>query len=373
VHGTGPVYIERLQLQDFRNFSLVELAPAQEGVTLVVGPNGSGKTNLLESVSYLATLKSFRGAQVAAMVRAGRDRAFVAAKAQLGQRSVDLAAEITASRAGVLRVNNQTMRRSSDFVGLLQVSIFSPDDMAIVKTGPSARRDFLDQLLVAMSPKLAGVLASFERSLRQRNAILRSGGGVLSTSARRVLASWDVQVAEAGEALAAAREGLVEALRPRLQVAYGLLGGTEGVDIAYERSWEGPLLRCLDCSVQEDLRQGATTVGPQRDDLYLLLGDMSARAQASQGQQRSLALAMKLAAHELLGVHYGSTPVLLLDDVFSELDRQRAAALASCLRDGQVLVATAGEVPKDLNVAEVVQVSAGSLSRGSVAGSGGGI
>lgn len=366
------MYIERLQLQDFRNFSQAELVPAREGVTLVVGPNGSGKTNLLESVSYLATLKSFRGAHIAAMVRTGRDKAFVVARADLGQRNVDLAAEIVGSRAGVLKVNNQTVRRSSDFAGLLQVSVFSPDDMAIVKTGPSARREFLDVLLMAMSPKLAGVIASFERSLRQRNAVLRSGGGVLSASAKRVLASWDAQVAEAGEALAAAREGLVEALRLRLQAAYERLGGTEDVEITYERSWEGPLRSRLECSVQEDLRQGVTTVGPQRDDLCLGLGGMSAREQASQGQQRSLALAMKLAAHELLGAHHGSTPVLLLDDVFSELDRERRAALASCLCAGQVLVATAGEVPKGLDVAQMVQVSAGSFSRRSPAGRGDG-
>ncbi len=359
------MHVEKVLLRDFRNFRQAELVLPPEGVTVLTGPNGSGKTNLLEAVGYLATLKSFRSAPLAALVRSGQASAFVAARAQSGLRVLDLSAEITTSGGGRLKVNNQPVRRSPDFVGLLQVTVFSPGDIAVVKEGPSARRDFLDTLLVEMSPAFARTLASFERSLRQRSALLRSSGGVLSTSMKRVLASWDAQVAQTGEALAEAREGVVEALRPKVQAAYGRLGGKEEVLLAYERSWLGALLACLERCLGEDLKQGVTTVGPHRDDLRLCLGGMPARAQASQGQQRSLALALKLASHELLGEHHRTTPVLLLDDVFSELDEQRSGALASCLHQGQVLVAMAGRVPASLEVAEVVGVKDGSLQGGS--------
>jgi len=362
------VYVERAQLREFRNYSEAELSLAAEGVTVLRGPNGAGKTNLLEALGYLATLKSFRGAQSSAMVRSGHERAFVGARVRAGPRVVDLSAEIVAFGGGRLKVNSQYVRRSGDFAGLLQVTVFSPDDVAIVKEGPSGRRDFLDNLVGALWPELSHSGASFERSLRQRNALLRSSGGTLSTAMRRVLASWDAQVAEAGEALAEARRAAVAALQPRAQHAYERLGGEESVQLGYEQTWARPLLECLERSLEDDLKQGATTRGPHRDDLWLGLGGLPARVQASQGQQRGLVLALKLASHELLMERSGTAPVLLLDDVFSELDARRSAALASCLPGGQALVATAGELPACLQVAAVVEVSAGSFRRSANSG-----
>lgn len=353
------MYIEELSLSQFRNYEQASLKLAPSGVTLFVGPNGSGKSNLLEAVAYLATLKSFRGAPAAVMVRVGQPRAVLAARVRRENRIVDVSAEITLSGSGRLTVNRQPVRRSADFAGLLHVIVFCPDDLEIVKAGPSVRREFLDALLVEVSPPSASLLASFDRALRQRNALLRSASGVMSGGMRRVLEAWDAQVAETGEALARARRQLVDALAPRAREAYGGLGGTEAAELAYDKTWASPLLESLQSCLAEDLRLGVTTAGPHRDDLHLLLGGMPARVQASQGQQRTLALALRLAAYDLVAASCGSAPVMVLDDVFSELDGQRAAALAASLPESQVLVATAGPAPPGLRAVACVEVRAG--------------
>ncbi len=356
------MHVTHLAVFDFRNYERAELDPAEEGVTLLVGPNGAGKTNLLEALCYAASLRSFRGTPPPALVRAGHEQGFVSVSAKRGERFVQLEVELLVSGRGRLRLNRQAVRRPEAFVGSLLVTVFSPDDIALVKSGPQARRDYLDDLVVGLSPKLALVAANFERSLRQRNALLRSAGGFLRPGMEGVLDVWDLKVAEAGEALAIARESLVESLVPEVQAAYGHLGGGETVELSYQRSWEGGLLSALERSRAEDVRRGLTNTGPQRDDLHIGLGGLGARTQASQGQQRSIALALRLGGHALLSGQEGSSPVLLLDDVFSELDERRRSALAACLPLGQALVTAAGAVPGNLRVANSVQVRAGSLS-----------
>jgi DNA replication and repair protein RecF len=236
------VHVTHLAVFDFRNYERAELDPAEEGVTLLVGPNGAGKTNLLEALCYAASLRSFRGTPPPALVRAGHEQGFVSVSAKRGERFVQLEVELLVSGRGRLRLNRQAVRRPEAFVGSLLVTVFSPDDIALVKSGPQARRDYLDDLVVGLSPKLALVAANFERSLRQRNALLRSAGGFLRPGMEGVLDVWDLKVAEAGEALAIARESLVESLVPEVQAAYGHLGGGETVELSYQRSWEGGLL-----------------------------------------------------------------------------------------------------------------------------------
>ena len=355
------MYIEHLAVWDYRNFSRAELRPSPEGVTLLVGPNGSGKTNLLEAIGYVASLRSFRASPVPSLVRAGCQHALVSIAAGRDGRAVQLEAEVLLSGRGRLRLNRQPVARPEDFVGALLVTVFSPDDIELVKGGPQARRDYLDAMLFALWPKLALAGASLERALRQRNALLRSAGGVLRAGMAGVLDVWDDKVAEAGEVVAAARERLVGALVPEVEAAYGELGGRDSVRLHYERSWDGGLLDALRRSRAVDLRRGVTGVGPQRDELQLSLDGLTARVQASQGQQRSLALALRLGGHALVTRRHGTAPVLLLDDVFSELDRRRSVALADCLPPGQVLLTTAGPVPAELSVRATAEVRAGSV------------
>ena len=264
------------------------------------------------------------------------------------------------------RLNRQPLRRNDDVLGSVLVTVFSPDDIEVVKGGPQLRRDYLDDLLVALHPKHHAARAELERVLKQRNALLRSANGALRPNVEGVLDVWDAKLASVGEAVAEERESLVSSLRPQVDQAYSRLstramGPTVTVDLGYERSWDGRLLDALHASRAEDVRRAVTSLGPQRDDLVIWVHGLAARTQASQGEQRSVALALRLGGHALVTDRQGTSPVLLLDDVFSELDPGRCAALASCLPDGQTLLTAAGPVPEALTVVERVQVRAGTV------------
>jgi DNA replication and repair protein RecF len=358
------VFVEQVSLTDFRNYVAAELQPAREGVTLLQGENGAGKTNLLEAVAYLATLRSFRGAPAGLLVRSGQQQAVLRAHADRAGRSLLVEAELNLSGRDRFRLNRQPLRRNDDVLGSVLVTVFSPDDIEVVKGGPQLRRDYLDDLLVSLRPKHHAARAELERVLKQRNALLRSANGMLRPNVEGVLDVWDAKLASAGEVVAQEREALVINLRPEVDQAYSRLStggvGTAGVvDLVYERSWDGPLLEALHASRAEDLRRAVTSVGPQRDDLVISVRGLAARAQASQGEQRSVALALRLGGHALVTDRQGTSPVLLLDDVFSELDPSRCAALASCLPEGQTLLTAAGPVPAALPVVKRAQVRAG--------------
>jgi DNA replication and repair protein RecF len=253
------------------------------------------------------------------------------------------------------------LRRAEDFVGGLLVTVFSPDDIGIVKGGPERRREMLDTVATSLSPGHELNLSLLERAVRQRNALLRAAGGSLRRAMENVLDVWDSKLAEAGEAVVAAREKLVGLLEPEVVSAYSALGGSAPVELRYQRSWDGGLLEALKASRALDLSRGATATGPQRDDLLIGLSGLLARSQASQGQQRGLALALRLGAHALVARYHATSPVLLLDDVFSELDPARSAALAACLPEGQAFLTVAGQWPRQLPVAATVAVRDGSF------------
>ena len=275
-----------------------------------------------------------------------------------------------------MRVNRQPLRRTDDLLGLVLVTVFSPDDIEVVKGGPQFRRQYLDDLLVVLQPRYNAACAELDRVLKQRNALLRSANGALRGSMVSTLDVWDSKLASVGEAIVEAREGLVVLLEKETDKAYRQLserqggdddgGGCDGggVRLRYERSWRGPLLAALDEARAEDVRRGVTSVGPQRDEMYTSIRGLAARTQASQGEQRSLALSLRLGGHTLVSDRQGSSPVLLLDDVFSELDPRRSAALASCLPEGQALLTTAGPVPSGLPVAHSARVHDGVVERG---------
>jgi DNA replication and repair protein RecF len=329
---------------------------------VVVGGNGEGKTNLLEAIGYLATLSSFRGVPNDALVRAGCEQAVVRASGTRAERTLLIESEITRAGRGRVTVNRQPLRRTRDLLGAVRTSVFSPDDLALVKGAPSERRRYLDEALVSLHPRHDATRAELERVLRQRNSLLRQAAGRVSADVAVTLDVWDAKLAEVGEAWAALRAGLVERLAPRLADAYASLSGTRGhaVEARYEAPWRARGLgAALAAGRDDDVRRGTTLVGPHRDELALSLRGLPARTHASQGEQRALALSLRLAAHVLVTEDVGEPPVLLLDDVFSELDAARSAALVGHLPPGQAVLTTAGTVPERASPDVVVRIEAG--------------
>jgi DNA replication and repair protein RecF len=360
------VYLEHLSVSNFRNYVAAELQPAPQGVTLLQGDNGAGKTNLLEAVGYFATLRSFRGAPTTSLVRSGTEQAVLRARANRQGRALLIEAEVNVSGRDKVQLNRQPLRRHDELLGAVLVTVFSPDDIEVVKGAPQSRRQYLDEILVALHPKHNAAHVELERVLKQRNALLRSAAGTLRGSMASTLDVWDSKLADVGEAIADARESLVVSLQDESDQAYLKLSAAPGanggvVGLRYERSWEGSLMTALGGARNEDVRRGVTSVGPQRDDLFLSIEGLAARTQASQGEQRSLALALRLGGHSLVTARQSSSPLLLLDDVFSELDPHRSAALAACLPEGQTLLTSAGPVPEGLPVAQHALVRDGTL------------
>ena len=354
--------ISTLWLTDFRCFETTTFEPDPNGLTVLRGENGAGKTSLLEAVAWLATQRSFRGAPREAMIRAGAPQAVIRAEASSGTRQLLVEAELPAHGAARAQVNRQPVRRRADLGQAVRVSVFSPDDLALVQEGPSHRREYLDDTLVGRHPRFESLHDEVERILRQRSALLRQAGrseAAVETS----LDVWDARLASAGEALASAREELANSLSPLVGDAYGRLARTEpgAVELSYRRSWDGPLDRALAAARRDDLRRQATTVGPHRDELEISVEGRPARSQASQGEQRSVALALRLAAHHLACAEHEEPPILLLDDVFSELDLHRATALVELMPPGQTILTTAVDPPSIVTPDRVVEVAHGRL------------
>ncbi|MGI8491695.1 MAG: DNA replication/repair protein RecF [Acidimicrobiales bacterium] len=366
------MHLEHLWLADFRNYAAAELEPAREGLTVVTGDNGQGKTSLLEAIGYLATLRSFRGAPPEALIRVGAERAVVRATGRREARELLVEAELQAKGRGRVQLNRQPLRRGRDLLGALRATVFTPDDLSLVKGGPQHRREYLDEMLVSLHPRHDATQTELERVLKQRNALLRSATGVgrPDPNLEPTLDVWDAKMADAGERLVAAREGLTRALLPLVAGAYAELavaggrGGQlpgAGIGLEYQRSWTGPLVEALTAARRDDLRRGVTTVGPQRDEVAMTIAAMPARSHGSQGEQRTLALALRLAGHHLVTDRVGTAPVLLLDDVFSELDAARASGLLAALPSGQAVLTTAGDIPAGADPALVLRVRDGRI------------
>ena len=347
--------VARLALTDFRCYPAVDLV-LPSGVTVVSGANGEGKTSLLEALSWAATTHSFRGVPDAALVRSGTEGAFVRVAVQDPDREQLLEAEIRAVGRNRVRMNRHPLARARDLLGLLRVTVFAPDDLQLVKGGPAGRRAYLDDLLVAVAPRYDAVQAEYDRVLKHRNALLRQG--LRGPDAESTLVVFDEQLVHAGSELVRGRLRLTARLVPAVRDAYrGLAGEADDVDADYEAEWaEGsvapaaedvePLLRAALVERRAaEVDRGVTLVGPHRDEWRLRLAGLDARTHASQGEQRTLALGLRLAGHKVCAEVVGTEPVLLLDDVFSELDPARAEALVSELPAGQTLITTASTVP----------------------------
>ena len=357
--------ITRLWLTDFRSYRQLEL-PLTSGLTAVCGPNGVGKTNLLEALGLMATLKSFRGAPVDSLIRRGAEAAVVRAEGRRDEREVLIELELSKGRTRA-QVNRQRLRRSRDLLGAIRTTVFAPDDLALVKEGPALRRTFLDEVLVALDPAADGVVTGLDRILRQRNALLRQCHGRLDDGAALTLDVWDEKLASAGEQLTTMREQLVASLLPLVIDGYAVLAGaTVPLEADYERSWTGAGLgESLAAGRSDDVRRGVTLLGPHRDELRLGIDGLAARTEASQGEQRTLALALRLAGHRLVADRLGEAPLLLLDDVLSELDPDRARALLGNLPPGQSIITSAGPLPPAAQPDQLLALAAdGTVSPG---------
>jgi DNA replication and repair protein RecF len=394
------VHVAALELTDYRSYPAVAVS-LLPGVVTFTGSNGQGKTNLVEALGYLATLGSHRVAGDAPLVREGADRAVVRAAVERDGRRLLLEVEINPGRSNRARVNQAPVPRPREIVGILRLVTFAPEDLALVRGDPEGRRRMLDDLLVQRTPRIAGVIADYDRVLKQRNALLRSaagrggrrGGAAVDLS---VLDAWDAHLVATGAELVAARVELLQELEPHVGKAYGaLVAGDATVSATYRSSVASALDRRStdeDTSVAEggsssptpssrpqwaelfsealqgvrddELERGVTLVGPHRDEVLLLLDGLPVKGYASHGESWSMALALRLAAFELLRLD-GDDPVLVLDDVFAELDEQRRERLAATVADAEQVLVTAAvvsDVPVTLHGARFA-VAGGEVTR----------
>jgi DNA replication and repair protein RecF len=366
------VHLRRLAVTDFRSWEGAEL-DLRPGVTVLVGPNGVGKTNLVEAACYLATLGSHRVATDAPLVRRGAARALVRGLVVHQGRELAVELEIAPGRANRARVNRAPVAKPRDVLGILRTVLFAPEDLALVRGDPGERRRFLDDLLVSRYPRYAAVRSDYDRVLRQRSALLktaRSGGDL------RTLDVWDGHLARHGAALLAGRLELVTAIAPLAVEAFGEVAPTsDAIALAYRSGLEGELpasaddleallLDAIGRVRRQEVERGVCLVGPHRDDLELRLGEGPAKGYASHGESWALALALRLASYRLLCAD-DVEPVLVLDDVFAELDTRRRNALAEVARRAEQVLITAAvpeDVPDGLD-GDRFAVSGGSVER----------
>jgi DNA replication and repair protein RecF len=411
------VYLEKLSLTDFRSYAQVDLS-LEPGVTVLVGSNGIGKTNLMEAIGYLATLNSHRVSTDAPLLRFGAERAMIRAKLVRGEQSTVLELEINAARANRGRINRSNPVRARDLLGICQTVLFAPEDLALVKGDPSSRRRFLDELLVSLIPRHAATRSDYDRVLKQRNALLKSArAGKFSAGHEATLDVWDQHMARAGAELLHARLELVDRLQPHLKNAYAQLTDGSKVATAVYRSTLQDILdddgaapssaaRPADSAVAaetdavgaaaaatsvlaEDLRllsveqlteryiqafaasrrkeleRGISLVGPHRDELELVLGSAPAKGYASHGETWSMCLSLRLASYYVMlddARTGGSPPILILDDVFAELDVQRRRKLAAIVSGAEQVLVTAAvedDIPAELTGRRVKVIPGG--------------
>lgn len=387
------MYLEQLSLTDFRSYAQVELS-FEPGVTVLVGSNGIGKTNLMEAVGYLATLSSHRVSSDAPLLRFGTERALIRAKLVRGEQSTVLELEINSSRANRARINRSNPVRARDILGICQTVLFAPEDLALVKGDPSSRRRFLDELLVSLVPRHAATRSDYDRVLKQRNALLKSArAGKFTSGHEATLDVWDQHMARAGAELLHARLELVERLRPHLNNAYAqLTDGSKNAGAIYRSTLQGALeddgaapasaavpaaagetagpsedlrqlsvdelteryVQAFAASRRKELERGISLVGPHRDELELTLGTAPAKGYASHGETWSMCLSLRLASYYVMlddARTGGSAPILILDDVFAELDVQRRRKLAAIVSGAEQVLVTAAvddDIPVEL-------------------------
>lgn len=390
------MFVEYLSLTDFRTYPQLDLA-LRPGTTVLVGPNGIGKTNIVEAIGYLASLSSHRVSSDGPLVRFGAEQALVRAKVVRGGQATSLELELNPGKANRVRINRANPVRARDSLGILRTVLFAPEDLALVKGDPGNRRRFLDELLTSLVPHHAATRSDFERVLKQRNALLKSArsSGRFTAAHESTLEVWDQHMAQAGAALLRGRLDVVRLLQPHLHAAYAsLTDGSKAAQAVYRSTIDTQLSDdgeiendggaspglLEDLSVPElaqkyldefkrqrkkEVERGVSLVGPHRDELELLLGPAPAKGYASHGETWSMALSLRLASYHVFcedDRSPGATPVLILDDVFAELDTGRRNRLAEVVSGAEQVIVTAAvaeDIPAALQGAQLVVVSGG--------------
>ncbi len=350
------MHLSWLELSNFRSYETLRFEPS-EGVNILVGSNGAGKTSVLEAIGYLGMMRSFRGVPDAALVREGSDAAVIRGGIAGGATETTVACEIPAAGRRSILVNGKKPKRISDVLLGIPIVAFVPDDLDVIKRGPAVRRDYFDDLALRLWPQAGQDLSEYERGIRQRNALLKQEGRNADTATLDV---WDQRIADAGARVLLHRRNLAVALQAHLQDAYAVVGGEGSLSWSYHSTWGSQgagsldelreaLITALLEKRPKDVEVRTTTVGPHRDEPNLLLDGRNTRTRASQGEQRTAALALRIGAYRIIEEIRSQKPILLLDDVFSELDKDRAGRVVSLIETGQVFVTTArdDEVPID--------------------------
>jgi DNA replication and repair protein RecF len=347
------VRINKLALTNFRSYNALELK-LEPGVTTFIGDNGSGKTNIAESLIYLAFLSSHRVSNNVPLISLGNQQAIIRAEVQREDRALQIDLEINASKANRARINGNPTRGQREILGAIQIVYFSPEDLDLVRGEPGTRRDFLDRLLITRTPRLAGVITDYERVVKQRNALLKT-----RTSAA-ALAPWNEQLIKLGAELTAERITLIDALNPYIAQNYANLNEIKPASISYKCSTEGvsrdldqnitTLTARLDEVAYQEIERGVSLIGPHRDDLHLQLGDFPAKGYASHGESWSMAISLRIGSFNLLKSE-GASPILILDDVFAELDTSRRIQLMSATKLAEqtfITAAVESDLPAEL-------------------------
>lgn len=362
------MFVAALELVDFRSYEHVALS-LEPGVTLFVGANGQGKTNVVEALGYLATLSSHRVAADQPLIRQGCERAVLRSQVVRDDRQLLLEIELVSGRANRARVNKSPLPHTRELLGILRTVLFAPEDLALIKGEPDQRRRFIDELLILRIPRLSGVRADFDRVVKQRNALLKSAAATRGRFDESTLEVWNEHLIATASELLAARLALLVELQPHVAESYTELAPYAGdANLSYRASWRADdivmattqplsreeiaseLVKALDSVRSDELVRGVSLVGPHRDDLVVQLGDLPAKGYASHGESWSLALSLRLASFALLRSE-GDDPVLILDDVFAELDEARRAQLAAMVSPAEQVLITAavpGDVPTTL-------------------------
>ena len=359
--------ITNLNLNNYRSYTTLDLA-LDPGVSIFVGKNGEGKTNIAEAVLYLTFLSSHRASGNTPLIKLGNQSAYIRAKVKYPEREILVELEINSDKANRAKVNQNQVRSQKEIFGIVQTIYFSPEDLDIVRGDPSERRRFIDQLLTLRSPRIAGVISDYERAVKQRNSLLKTRA---STDA---LNPWDKQVAELGGELITLRMLALDELKPIFNQVYKDISDTKPAEIVYKSSIENPSLNQSENSEKimerlvnnrgAELDRGLTLTGPHRDDLLLILGDHLVKGYASHGESWSIALSLKLATYNLLKSD-GLSPILILDDVFSELDEERRDRLAEIAKGADqtiITVAVENDLPKSITGTKYL-VRAGVVSK----------
>ena len=345
--------ITNLNLTNYRSYTTLDLS-LDPGVSIFVGKNGEGKTNIAEAILYLTFLSSHRASGNTPLIKLGNQSAYIRAKVKYPEREILVELEINSDKANRAKVNQNQVRSQKEIFGIVQTIYFSPEDLDIVRGDPSERRRFIDQFLTLRSPRIAGVISDYERAVKQRNSLLKTRASI------DALNPWDKQVAELGGELITLRMLALDELKPIFNQVYKGISETKPAEIVYKSSIENPSLNQRENSEKiterlinnrgAELERGLTLTGPHRDDLLLILGDHLVKGYASHGESWSIALSLKLATYNLLKSD-GLSPILILDDVFSELDeerRERLAEIAKAAEQTIITVAVENDLPKSI-------------------------